>query len=230
MVGGSGSLAYRIHLWEKRLQSEIVAIYAEIPNLCSCSRVVKEWFDGKRWLWCGVNKQCILFIVIWCLVQKTAVELAPVSLLTTRLLSSCFAILQGKPRFADVLVGACIREGPEIIRSYIGSTDKRIIEFEATKPSIVIGPVRVSYDIYNYIKFPRSPNRPLDIVKSAAGFNIDDVIELAVTIIVDLDLDPLARVVDDVDPGGQYQLVCATQSFLAVKSRRVKLKAFHSIV
>ena len=68
------------------------------------------------------------------------------------------------------------------------------------------------------------------MVKSAAGFNIDDFIELAVTIIVDLDLDPLARVVDDVDPGGKYQLVCATQSIVAVKSRRVKLKAFHSIV
>ena len=146
------------------------------------------------------------------------------------ILASIFLAIQDILLLAFVGTGACRREGREIIRSYIGSIERRIIEFEATKPSIVIGPVRVSYDIYNYIKFPRSPNRPLDIVKSAAGFNIDDVIDLAVTIIVDLDLDPLARVVDDVDPGGQYQLDCATQYFLAAKSRRVKLKAFHSIV
>ncbi len=64
----------------------------------------------------------------------------------------------------------------------------------------------------------------------ATGFNIDDFIELAVTILIDLDLNPIARVVDDVDPGGQYRLDSASLTLLAGKSRHVKSKAFHSMI
>jgi len=82
-------------------------------------------------------------------------------------------------------------EGREFIRSDAGIPPNGLIEFKATKPSIIIGTGGVNDEIYNYIKSPWSRNRPFDAVKSAPGFNIDYFIEVSITIIVNLGLNPL---------------------------------------